>query len=62
MKKKIILQTKQSLIAMCFSKMTEYFAKTDKEAFNIVGRLIRYQNRLFEAGVNVINLMSSLLD
>jgi hypothetical protein len=55
MKKKIILQTKQSLIAMCLNKMTEYFAKTDKEAFNIITKLLRYQHRLFEAGVNVIN-------
>jgi len=29
MKKKIILQTKKSLIGMCFNKMTEYLHKTD---------------------------------
>lgn len=39
MKKKIILSTKKSLIGMCFNKMTEYFAKTDQEAYDIVKTL-----------------------
>lgn len=55
MKKKIILQTKKSLVGMCFNKMTEYFAKTDQEAFNIVKSLQNYENRLFDSSINVLH-------
>jgi uncharacterized protein YydD (DUF2326 family) len=62
LKKKIILQTKKSLIGMCFSKILEYLSRSDKEAFQIVSQLHRYDDRLFDASMNVMNQMSLLVD
>lgn len=62
LKKKIILQTKKSLIGMCFTKIIEYLARQDKEAYQILSQLHRFDDRLFDASMNVMGQMSGLLD
>ena len=62
LKKKIILQTKKSLIGMCFNKIIEHLARTDKEAYEIFKQLHRLDDRLFDSSMNVIDSMSVLLD
>ncbi len=62
LKKKIILQTKKSLIGMCFNKIIEYLARNDQEAFQIFSQLHRFDDRLFDASMNVMNQMSLVLD
>jgi hypothetical protein len=47
---------------MCFHKIIEYLSKTDKDAFEIIENLHRYDDRLFDASMNVMNSMSVILD
>lgn len=55
LKKKIILQTKKSLVGMCFTKIVEYLAKTDPEAYEVFKQINAYDDKLFQSSINVLS-------
>jgi hypothetical protein len=53
LRKKAIIETKKSLISMCFVKANEYLSATDRECANVYQTLYNYVLRLFEKSLGL---------